>query len=512
MARNDVRLVLTSEDGQAIQKAQKLLDEIRKTGQAYDEMGQKQKHSQDGFNESFGQTLLNLGKGLASMEAFSAVLDVVRDKMRAIADEQARVGQVSGSYSQAFSNLTAAMPVGTTQDQMKQMDAFLRQTAGSRALGDNGLIQLTDAATAIARAPISDAQRRDVLGETAQLKELQPSANATGLASGMAAMIAASGGTMDANTAQNMIMAMPGRIGDLGQRASLIGQLKPFADVSGREGGAMPMSEMMGLAGFVSEAIGDSDGQRTSMVIKRLWSKLMPDSSLTGSLTDRMSQMGDMSQFGIMGGEDEMAESLGLGRGPEAKLAVRKLMSPGGSQRLQELLGQTSGAGMLTNDLAALQIGKKVGALPGGEFMHEEELAASRLTSSRAGDVAGIRGQAMLEQMEGVYERAGKTEGFRSLFKEAFTALGGAGYASEEERAARAERIATEANALSKIPFVGGILASTAIGGAALEGATGTRVGHAVEGSHEIKRAISMGFDRASKRLPQRALPAGVER
>lgn len=518
MARNDVRFVLSAEDGNAIKAATKLLEEIRKTGDATDELGTKQKRAGQGFNEVFGETIVRLGKGIASMETFAQVLDAVKEKLSAIAAEMSRTGQTSSSYMHAFSGVVSSMP-GASQADLQQLEQILRSTAGARALGEQGLIKLTDAAAGIGRAPLSMAQREDVLSETGQLMESQPKADHVAMAKGMAALISASGGQLSANSAQNMLLSMQGKLGDAGKVGDVVSQLRPYAAMSGANGGELPMDQMMGLAGMVSQTIGDGDGSRTVAVVKWLWQTLMNDPAkiqertgpLTGSLIDRINQIGNANAGGLLFTEEDVADATGLGRGPDARLFAKNVISPRGQARLAHRISAMGYAGMMGGDLAADQHALLQSVVPGADAMEQSELVRSRLSSERAGDQRMISGQATLEAMEALYARGGRTERFSGFFKQAFTALDGAPY-SNEERAARAERIATEAEGLSRVPMVGGLLSKVSVAGAALEGKVGFRAGGMESAGEEIKQAIHSGFREASRRIPQRALPAGVDR
>lgn len=507
MARNDVRFILTAEDGKAIQSLQKLLEETRKAGGEFENMSRKQK---SGFDE-VGQKILGMVTPLATVsgaaKALMDVFDHLREKIEAVKAAQEKAAEGSKSYGEAFRRIVANMP-GAGSDELGVIDAKLRSLGSSRALGEGGLTKLADAYAQIQSAiPLaSQSSKFGAIEETAKLLELVPTENATGVGLGVAKIMEGSGGAINSTQALNLIRQQQtlGLVKDIGPIAQSIPKLAASARIGG-----VPLPEMQAMAAVMTQISGDTGGEESVTALTQMTANLMTRGGdiekalggmvqMRGNVWDRFETIRDQYQKGLIT-ENQLGDLFPtISRGGTGKVAVSELLG-GGYDKFREYRSLMTSPSVMQGDMTGQDIETVMRALPAEEFQQGRRLLKSKGEARRAADVTSAEEMLEREEFEGRMLRERRTERYKKSAGTAYDFLRISLNASPD-LAAAGGRVLGTFNDVAGIPGVGG-------GRLALDPKR-----QIFETAEQVLVEIRDLLKNRRDVIPQRALPAGVDR
>jgi len=392
MARNRVEFIITSDDGKAIQQLNKLLEKSREMGSSLEDSGKKGKSAFDSIGKGVSEIVMGMATFEGGLKIAGDLADVLKDRLKGVTDEMKRAGQESKGYTEAMGRLLANMP-GESRQTIIKVDEDLRKIAGSSSIGPGGLSRLTDAMTtvqsSIPLAPMGT--KMDVIREVAQQLQLEPTADASGVALGYAKLLEADP-TLTANMAQNLLTTQQslGLVKDVGKVSAMIPQLGTAA----REAG-MSMADMQALAAFSTQVIGDTEGTQTTTLLGSIASKIMNQSAkveeltgikLTGSGLERMQQLSTARANGEIADEawTQLMPTIGA-EGVGGRMLMSSLTDSYRQQQLSETLSAMRSDDIRRGDLVGDLIDLKQ-SIPGATSDMELRRTQSAAGSLRAGN------------------------------------------------------------------------------------------------------------------------------
>lgn len=486
-AKGKVELVLAADDSKAIQAASKLLEKIREIGPEMDKTGRKQKSMLDELAGGATKFVTQLGTVTGATKLITDALDQVKQRIDAITAAQAKSAEVSKSYGEALGRVTVNMP-GVSTEELGRVDAMLREITSRNALGEGGLIKLTDAYAQIQSAiPLAtEATKRESLEQTAKLMNLVPTENASSVALGVAKILEAGGGTLNGDQALNLLrtqqtLGLVKDVGPIGQGIPTLASAARTAEVG--------LPDMQALAAYLTQAMGDTGGIETISAISGMTSKIMTRGTtirdklgvateISGNLFQRLEQIAGVYQSGKLS-EEEIGELLpNLTRSEKGKMAALELLRD--TSVLNKYRSMMTDVVNYQGSLTDQDLATVMQVAPAQEFQMRRRQAEGQLETKRAGDAGSAQDVFYREE----FEREIKARRFGDKYvSRAMEAYESRRYLGDDEQSARA--FARSVAGLGRVPLVGGLMAGAATGEAQAQGyardLTGYRGGNVVD-------------------------------
>lgn len=420
MAKTRVEMVLSASDSEAIRAASKLLDKIRESGKALDDVGKRAKDAGSGVESFLTGTAGKLAGILAlpatAFAAINAALDLANAKAAAFTREMEKGGAASRSYAEAFGKVVANIP-GIKPDEARQIDQLLKGTAGRFALGEGGLTKLADAYAQIQSAiPLApQAAKAGALTETAQLLSLSPTDNAAGIGLGIAKITEASGYTYSANQAQNLLR-MQQTLG-LVKEVGPVGQSIPKLGAAAKMGG-VGLADMQAFMAWMTQATGDTEGSESTTAIQAITANLMTRAGDVekaigvrpeGDVFNRIRQLQQSYQSGAIS-EDTLGELFPVvTRGATGKMALNRLLGAGLGE-VDEYRRMMNAPEVRQGDFTAQDIETVGATIPGARYAAVSRQLQSRGEARRAGDEEAARETLYRETIKKRFEKSRYTD------------------------------------------------------------------------------------------------------
>lgn len=512
MARSDVRLVLTADDGKALQAAAKLLEKIRETGHEQENTTRKGKDGWDKVGQSILSMVGPLGTVSGAAKGLLMVFEEIKQSMEAIRQEQERSAAVSKSYGEAFGKVASSMG-GASSGELAAVDRQLRDMASRRALGEGGLVKLTDTYAQISGAMISAPQsaKMGALEEAAKYLELSPTDGATGIGLGVAKIMESTG--LSPTQSMNLMQQQ--------RRLSLVDALMPIGQsipplAGAARAGNTSLQDMMAFQAFISQTIGDVTGQESTTAVSGMVSQMMTRGSelekklggmasfeTTDNFFQRFDKIRDLNQRGLIS-EEMLGEMLPtLTRGGEGKAVASYLLGEGMNVFNRDYRTAMNDPALLRGDLTAESLANVKEALPAEVFQGERRLLASQVEAGRAGDAGSAKAIMERERFMMALELEARPESYRNRAGFGFdVATEGLGFGPEA-----GERLGRGAGrGLSMKNLVGAGLLTAAVPG------LGTMAGLEGDKVVDLLTKIYNSLSGRKDRIPRRALPTGADR
>ena len=401
MSAGKVEFVLAAEDSKAIQAATKLLEKVRQTGDAFDQVGKKGQKAHD----SIGDSIMGV---VSRYAAWATVLKTVNDlsekqlaHLAAINRENEKSAGVSKSYGEAMQRVVTAGGAGN----VAQVDQLLRGTAGKFSLGEGGLVKLTDAYGRIQAkgGDLSQAQRGDLLTEAAKMLQLNQGMDAIGYAGGMTDLVGASGGKLTATQANALLRQIQqrGGIGELGTVAGAHDKLARTAQIGG-----ISMTDMGALAATVTKTSGEDMLEKLPDVVakikyrgtdiedalntKKVFGHKVPSGMNVKMQGDFFQRLETLRGLNLSGEQLDKIFPM-MARGPGARNAMENLLGREGQSMLAQNRKFFASSDVLETDTAAQDFTALQKAMPTEQMNRlmrsqqsgDEALRASDSTASR---------------------------------------------------------------------------------------------------------------------------------
>lgn len=444
-----VEMVFTSDDAKALQSMGKFLDKVREVGDEYGETQRKSGSALDDMKSKMEGMLGPMAAVGAAIAAIKLGWDDARAALSAYNEESQRTGQSANDYQAAFGGLLQNLP-GISDKDKDAIDQRLRDEVSRRSLGSGGLVAATKALTSIVSA-IPNASREEqfaALQETMQTLELDPNADAEGVATGLASILAKSGGTLTANQTQNLLRTMQsqGLVADAGKVGVLASKAVGVAGDAG-----ISLTESMGLATWLTGALTDTEGAESATLLASLASKATTQTAdiekitgvaVSGNLFQVLGQLREARKTGELT-EGELTDVLPvLGARGTGGRAVRALLTDEGNAARLAATAALEDPSVLEGDSVAIALNQMRG-LPGGEarmrLLREQAATEAARAGSHSLATTEFTAQAIREDME----YGGVKESRRDLAERRFRISRARG-ASVEEAEAEARRQASK--------------------------------------------------------------------
>lgn len=342
MAANKVILEFMGQNADAIKAARDLKQAIESAGYSLDDLHKKGKKTSDEVGVGFDGMFKALGGGGAMVTAvwksISDTLSKVDQQMAALISKNKGASEVSRNYGEAIGRLQVNIP-NTSQEELRTLDQRLREMQSTSRIGEGGLARLTDAYTTIqssaSSAPFET--KIEALRQTGKLLELSPTEDAQGVALGVAKIMEMGGGKISGNQALNSLRAQ--------QTESLVTSPGPIARgiptlAAAASAAEMSLPQMQGVAAYLTQAIGDTEGSETISALSGTVSKIMTrgtkisdklggQTEITGNWLQRLEQISQVFRSGQLD-EEEVGKLLpDLTRSEKGKLAILDVLRKG---------------------------------------------------------------------------------------------------------------------------------------------------------------------------------------
>lgn len=464
MSRNKVEFHLSSEDTKAMAAAAKLLREVRNVGDEYGKTGQKGEQSFGKVGDSIAKLAMSFVGPAAALKAMMDSVDLLKQKMEAITQAQERAASASKTYGEAFGKIVANIP-GISATESTTIDQRLRSIAGSRALGEGGLTKLADAYAQIQSSiPLAPQTAKfAALEETAQMLELSPTENASGIGLGIAKIMEASGYKYSANQAQNLLRMQ--------QTLGLVKEVAPIGQGIPRLGAAAQMGEtsladMQAFAAYLTQAMGDTGGEESVTAISQMVAQLMTRSGdvekrigirPTGNIWNRISQIRSLYQSGGIS-EDALGELFPvISRGGGGKMAIMGMLGSGWD-KLGEYRDLMTSPDVVRGDFTGADIATMRATLGAQEWQYQRRAMESHRESALAGNEEGARETFFREGFIKKMQAERRTQGYMDAALPLFDLFRQEGYSLK-----LAEKMARDAGPQGTWPLLRHVLPDAAL-------------------------------------------------
>lgn len=421
MAQNKVELVITADDAKAAAAFTKLIEATRKAGAEADQTGKKGQSSFDSWAKGIMGMVTPLASVSGAVKVAMDMMDHLKEKIDAIREAQAKAAEVSKTYGESLGRIVVNIP-GISTDQVKGIDAMLRQTAGSRGLGEGGLVKLGDAYAQIQSSiPLApEAKKAEALQETAKLLELVPTENASGVALGVAKIMESSNWALNGTQALNLLrqqqtLGLVKDVGPIGQGIPTLGAAATMAQVG--------LPDMQALAAYMTQKMGDVAGPETFSAISGMVSKLMTrgakltdklggDVSIEGNLFERLQKISEVYQSGALD-EEAIGKMLpDMTRSEKGKMAVLGLLG-GGMGELNTYRSIMTSDQVLKGDFTKADLSTLREALPAQAAQADRRLLQSQGEARKAGNAEAAQEILEKERFEARMGRERRTSRYK---------------------------------------------------------------------------------------------------
>lgn|GEM_PF-5119004 len=277
-----VEYILTAEDGQALRAAERLLQAARNTGDAFEQSSRRTQRSGTSAFDKMGKAALKF-LGPASIAAGAVKFlqnefQQLEQRAAAIQAEAAKASAVGQGLGANLANFASNRP-GGAEDAAELERSIIQILASPVVALEDGANRLGAAATAV-QSSLPEADLKDIVGilrETAESGTLAQGADLSGIATALAKLQDLGG--LSPNQAQQFARQsqVASQVGDSSAFASAITPILSLASAQN-----VKFEQALGLFGFITKSLGDSDGSKSSTALIAILNKLASGSEKAG--------------------------------------------------------------------------------------------------------------------------------------------------------------------------------------------------------------------------------------
>ena len=186
--------------------------------------------------------------------------------------------------------------------------------------------------------------------------------------------------------------------------------------------GHVSLPEMMAMAAYGTQAIGDTSGEETTTALVGLASKMMLQTGeiekatgvrLEGNLLERLSQFRDARLDGTIT-DDQLAKAFPKigAKGSTGRVLISSLFSEEGFAQMNEGVGIMTSDEVLRGDQVATDLETMRNVLAGGKEVASLNKTQSAIEAGRANDPVRTSIDSRVKEFEKIWEIEGKTDDY----------------------------------------------------------------------------------------------------